>query len=96
MITRYLVAYDIADPDRLRKVHNVVKTRAQRVQFSLYEALLTETERVRFEERLRREMNLAEDQVLFLSLGPASRREVTEIESVGRGYTPHTRGSVVL
>ena len=50
VITRYLVSYDIADPDRLRKVHAVVKATAQRVQDSVYEALLTEKELVLLED----------------------------------------------
>lgn len=96
MITRYLISYDIADPDRLRKVHRVVKARAERVQFSVYEALLTDKERVRFEARLRQEMNQAEDQVLFVDLGSADRKEVTEVSALGRGYVPRTRGPIVI
>jgi CRISPR-associated protein Cas2 len=96
MITRYLVSYDIADPDRLRKVHGVVKTRAQHIQDSLYEALLTETERVRFEARLEREINKKEDQVMFINLGSAERKELPEITTLGLGYQPHSRGSIVL
>jgi hypothetical protein len=49
MATRYLVPYDLSDPDRLKKVYGVVKTSAQHVQNSVYEALLTEKERVLFE-----------------------------------------------
>ncbi len=96
MITRYLVSYDIADPDRLRKVHNVVKARAQHIQDSLYEALLTERERVLFEERLKREINQKEDQVMFIDLGSAERKELPEISTLGLGYAPHVRGSIVL
>ena len=74
MITRYLVSYDIADPERLRKVHAVVKTSAHRVQYSVYEALMTERERVLLEERLKQVINQKEDQVIFLDLGSAARR----------------------
>src|ERR1700742_1934717 len=73
------VSYDIADPERLRKVHAVVKACAQRVQYSVYEALMTETERVLLEERLKRVVNQREDQVIFLDLGSAARAELAEI-----------------
>jgi CRISPR-associated protein Cas2 len=96
VITRYLVSYDIADPDRLRKVHGVVKSRAQHIQDSLYEALLTEKERVLFEARLKREINQKEDQVIFIDLGSAERKELPEISTLGLGYQPQTRGSIVL
>lgn len=96
MITRYLVSYDIADPDRLRKVHAVVKASALHVQDSVYEALLSEKERVLFEHRLKKVMNQKEDQVLFIDLGCADRTEVTEVTSLGLPWQPQTRGSIVL
>lgn len=96
MITRYLIAYDIVDPDRLRKVHAVVKSAAERVQFSVYEALLTDTERVRLTGRLERVMNLKEDQVLFIDLGDASRTAVTEVTALGLPMRLQTRGNIVF
>lgn len=97
MITRYLVSYDVADPDRLRKVHAVVKARAVRVQDSVYEALLTEKELVQLEDRLRKVMNLAEDQVMFIDLGRGDRTEITEVSVMGVAWQPYKRsGSVVV
>jgi CRISPR-associated protein Cas2 len=96
MVTRYFVAYDIADPDRLRKVHAVVKASAQRVQDSVYEALMTEKERVLLEERLRMVMNQKEDMVMFINLGDAGRRELSEVTTLGQPYRPVVRGSIVI
>jgi CRISPR-associated protein Cas2 len=96
MITRYLISYDIADPERLRKVHGVVKATAQRVQDSVYEALMTEKERVLLESRLKGVINQKEDQVMFVELGSAERTEVREISTLGLPYRPQIRGSVVL
>jgi CRISPR-associated protein Cas2 len=96
VITRYLVSYDIADPDRLRRVHNVVKATAARVQDSVYEALLTDKERVLLEERLKRVMNQKEDQVMFVDLGSAYRTVLPEITTLGLVYQPQVRSSVVL
>jgi CRISPR-associated protein Cas2 len=96
VITRYLVSYDIADPDRLRRVHNVVKASAVRVQDSVYEALMTDKERVLLEERLKKVMNQHEDQVIFVDLGSADRTELPEITTLGLAYQPLVRGSVVL
>ena len=96
MITRYLVSYDIADPDRLRKVHAVVKAAAQRVQDSVYEALLTEKELVLLEARIKQVMNQKEDQVMFIDLGRAERTVLPEITILGIPWRPQTRGSIVL
>ncbi len=96
MAIRYLVSYDIADPERLRKVHLVVKAFGVHVQDSVYEALLTPKERVRLEGKLRAVMNLAEDQVLFIDLGDAERATVDEISGLGLPYKPQRRESVVV
>jgi CRISPR-associated protein Cas2 len=96
MVTRYFVSYDIADPDRLRRVHGVVRTCAERVQYSVYEALMTERERVLLEHRLKQVMNLDVDQVIFIDMGSAERSELPEIKSLGVAYKPQLRGSVVL
>ena len=96
MITRYLISYDVADLDRLRKVHKVVKARAVRVQDSVYEALLTERELALLEDRLRKVMNLAEDQVMFIDLGPGSRTEIAEVSVMGVAWQPYKRGGSVV
>jgi CRISPR-associated protein Cas2 len=96
VVTRYLVSYDIADPDRLRRVHKVVKATAVRVQDSVYEALMTDKERVLLEERLKRVINQREDQVMFVDLGSADRTVLPEITTLGLVYQPQARGSVVL
>jgi CRISPR-associated protein Cas2 len=96
MISRYFISYDIADEDRLRKVHAVVKASAERVQYSVYEALMTEKERVLLEERLKRVINQKEDQVIFLDLGSAQRTELPELTTLGLVYCPQVRGSIVL
>ena len=96
MITRYFVSYDIADPDRLRKVHDVVKASGERVQYSVYEALLTAKERVLFEARIKAVMNEKEDRVMFIALGRADRAELPEISTLGLPWRPTSRGSIVL
>jgi CRISPR/Cas system-associated endoribonuclease Cas2 len=65
------------------------------VQDSVYEALLTDTERVRLETRLKNVMNLKADQVLFIALGDADQKEVRGVSALGLPWTPATRGPVV-
>lgn len=96
MITRYLVSYDIADPERLRRVHAIVKASAHRVQDSVYEALMTERERVLFVGRLESVIHHKKDQVIFLDLGSAAREDLPEIATLGLPYRPQRRGPVVF
>lgn len=96
MATRYLVLYDIADPERLRHVHGVVKAFGTHVQDSVYEALLTAKERVKLEGLLREKMHLVHDQVLFVDLGDAAKPTVPAVVAVGVPYTPQRRGSVIV
>lgn len=95
MATRYLISYDITDVKRLREVHKVVRASAGRVQDSVYEAILTDTERVRLESRLRAVMNLREDQVLFIALGDGAATEVPGVSALGLPWNPATRGPIV-
>ncbi len=88
MVRRYLVSLDIADPERLRRVHGVVKTVAQRVQDSVYEALLTEKELVLLEKRIVDVLNQKEDQVLFIDLGAGDREKLSEVKTLGGGVIP--------
>ncbi len=96
MVRRYLVSYDIADPERLRRVHGVVKTVAQRVQYSVYEALLTEKELVLLEKRIVDEMNQKEDQVLFIDLGAGDREALPQVKTFGMPWRLVQRGSIVV
>lgn len=96
MVTRYLVSYDIADPERLRRVYGVMKAVAVRVQYSVYEALLTPKELVLLEKRLVDVMNQHEDQVLFIALGAATREEVAEVKTLGLPWRVQRRGSIVI
>lgn len=66
------------------------------MQDSVYEALLTEKERVLVEHRLEKIIHENEDQVIFLSLGSAERTDLPEITTLGLAYRPQRRGSVVL
>lgn len=96
MVTRYLVSYDIADPERLRRVHGVVKAVAVRVQDSVYEALLTEKELVLLEKRIVDVMNQKEDQVMFIDLGAAERRDLEQVKTIGLPWRLQQRGSIVI
>jgi len=80
---RYLVTYDIRDPRRLRRVHEVAVDHGERLQYSVYVCDLTRQELVGLRARLRAELNLAEDSVSIFDLGPATGKKATRVEHLG-------------
>lgn len=86
MRTTFLVCYDIANEKRLRKVFKVCKNFGVHLQFSIFECDLNPSERVELEAALHEEIKYDEDQVLFVSLGPAEGRGERVITAMGLPY----------
>ncbi len=86
MRTSYLVCYDIADDKRLKKVFKAMRDFGDHLQYSVFECQLTPSDLVRCRESLRGIINHAEDQVLFVSLGPAEGRGERVISALGKPY----------
>lgn len=85
--TTYLVCYDIANDRRLRKVFKVCKDHGTHLQFSVFECDLNPRELVHLQRTLKEVIKHDEDQVLFVSLGPAEGRGDRVISSLGLPYS---------
>ncbi len=66
----YLVCYDIRDPKRWRQVFKTMKGHGEHWQFSVFFCVLKDIDRVRMQTQLEEAMNLKEDQVMIIDLGP--------------------------
>ena len=77
----YLVAYDICDPKRLRKVARTCEDFGLRRQYSVFFCRLSATDVVRLKSRLYDVIKLDKDQVLFI---PLCARCAAQIEALGR------------
>jgi CRISPR-associated protein Cas2 len=64
----YLVAYDICDPKRLRKVAHTCEDFGLRRQYSVFLCRLTALGLVKLKSRLYDIIDLSKDQVLFIPL----------------------------
>ncbi|MCK5806191.1 MAG: CRISPR-associated endonuclease Cas2 [Lentisphaeria bacterium] len=93
---RYLYCYDITDPKRLRLVHRLASGAGDRVQFSVYECQLTETEQVHLDESLRRTLNLQQDRLLIVDLGPVSTDQERRFRTMGIPWEPKDRAIIVV
>ena len=89
----YIVAYDISNPKRLRKVATCCEDFGVRKQFSVFLCRLSTTDFVRLRSRLYDLINLEEDQVLFI---PICGKCVPQIEAIGRPTEAHDARDVVV
>lgn len=93
----HIVAYDIADPARLRQVHKTVCGFGDPLQLSVYRCELSKVELLTLKEKLWPILKLDEDRVMIVDLGPADGRgdECIEYWGAPRGM-PRSRGSLIV
>jgi len=84
MRTSYLIAYDVADPKRLRRVYHILKGAGAALQYSVFLCELNALEKQVLQERLWEILNLAEDRLLLANLGPAQSRNEDKLECWGQ------------
>ena len=81
---RYLVAYDVSNPRRLRRVHRTMKGFGEGVQYSVFRCDLTDVQKMQLKEALTREIHHGEDRVMMVDLGPAEGRAAWAFDYLGR------------
>lgn len=81
--TRYLVAYDIRAPRRLRRVHQVALAYGYPLQYSLFACDLTPVELVALKRDMLKEIQSGVDSVAVFDLGPARSRGIECVEYLG-------------
>jgi CRISPR-associated protein Cas2 len=96
MRRRFLVAYDVCDPTRLRKVFRVMKGFGQRVQYSVFVCDLNELGLAELREQLLGIIEPTKDKVLLVNVGPTDGRGISVFESLGRPYHERPRLAVVV
>ncbi len=80
---RYLVAYDISHPRRLRRVHRVATDYGEPLQYSVFVCDLTAVELISLRHSLLEEIKTTEDSIGIFDLGPPAGRGVKCIEFLG-------------
>jgi CRISPR-associated protein Cas2 len=93
MMDSYLVAYDICDPKRLRKVAKTCEDFGFRRQYSVFICRLSAVDLVRLKSRLYDIIDLQEDQVLFI---PLCGRCADAIEALGKPVERYDAKDVVI
>lgn len=93
--TRYLVSYDISHPKRLRQVAKTLESYGTRLQYSVFECPLDNLRLQKLKGALWEIIHHEGDQVLFVSLGPASGDASLIIEALGQPYTVRSRVTII-
>jgi len=96
MKTVYIVAYDISDDHRWRKVFKLMCGYGERLQYSVFRCVLSERDRVLLVEKLSAIIKHTEDQVLFFPLGPLGGVDEGRIHAIGRPYPPIQSGALIV
>lgn len=91
----YVVAYDIADPRRWRRVFRLMKGYGRWLQLSVFHCRLDGGRRVELASALERTIDATADHVVILDLGPAEHVELA-VESLGKPFTPIERKAIVI
>jgi len=91
----YIVAYDVGDPKRWRRVFRIMNGYGDWVQLSVFQCRLTKTRAIQLQAELQKAIHNEEDHVLIMDLGPAESIR-TQVTSLGRPFTPIQRQPIIV
>ena len=91
----YIVAYDIADDRRWRRIYRLMRGYGRWLQLSVFQCRLTARRRAALAQRLEEIIHHKDDHVLILDLGSADKVE-PRVESLGKTYESVKRTAVVV
>ncbi|MDQ2884344.1 MAG: CRISPR-associated endonuclease Cas2 [Actinomycetota bacterium] len=91
---RYLMAYDIADPKRLRRICTLMEDHGERLQYSVFLCDLSVAELAELESTVIEVMNLQQDSVIQIDLGPL--HAPAAIRTLGRPRRLPTTGPRIV
>jgi CRISPR-associated protein Cas2 len=91
----YIVAYDIADPKRWRRVYKLMEGYGEWVQLSVFQCRLTLQRHAELIALLDGIIHHSEDHVILMDIGAADR-VTPRVVSLGKTYTPVERAPTIV
>lgn len=93
---RWLVAYDISSPSRLRLVHKIVSSHGYSLQYSVFLCDLSRREFIGLKADLHEVVHHRDDSLVFIDLGQAGG-DGPQVDYLGRAPNwPDTGRSVIV
>ena len=99
MRNTYIVAYDVVVDKRRVKAHKILKGHGDALQYSVFRCDLSLSERVVMQSALWEVLNLQDDRIVILDLGPQDGRAKIAVETWGKPLEespPSTVGAIIL
>lgn len=91
----YIVAYDISDAKRWRRIFKILHGYGEWLQLSIFQCRLSKTKRAELESRLREIVKGGRDHLVIIDVGPAKNVKL-RIESIGKELDTIERRAVVI
>ncbi len=91
----YIVAYDISDKKRWRRIFRTMQGFGEWLQLSVFQCRLSLRRRTELEIELKKVVKVGEDHVLIIDIGHADRSDVS-ITSIGNKITAIKREPVII
>ena len=91
----YIVAYDISNNKRWRRVFKTMHGFGEWLQLSVFQCRLSRRRRAELETRLRELVKAGEDHVLLIDVGPVDKTELA-VESIGKTFAKIERRAIVV
>ena len=96
MRNRFLVCYDVSDPKRLARTYKKMNGFGEPAQYSVFICDLSPKERALLEAELTEILNLKEDRVLIVDMGPPEGRGSRSYTVIGNAREMPRRTAVVV
>jgi CRISPR-associated protein Cas2 len=91
----YIVAYDIADQKRWRRVFRLMKGFGDWLQFSVFQCRLSAQRHAELVALLDGVIHHSDDHVVFMDIGPADH-VMPRVVSLGKAFSPVAREPVIV
>jgi CRISPR-associated protein Cas2 len=89
----YVITYDIPSDKRRKKVSNLLEGYGRRVQYSVFECILSAQKYQELKDRLQPRVKLSEDSIRFY---PVSQHTFNQVEVWGGVPLTSAPGSIVI
>jgi CRISPR-associated protein Cas2 len=89
----YVVVYDIPCDKRRKKIADLLEGYGKRVQYSVFECVLSQSKYDEMRQRLKKKVKIQEDSVRFY---PVSRHTLSQVETWGGIAVTQAPGSVII
>lgn len=93
---RYVVAYDVADPRRLKQVYKKMCGFGTWLQYSVFCCDLSDVELTLMKDAIGAIIHHAEDRLMIVDIGPTDGRAERAFEFLGNGRAPEPQTGAVI